>query len=160
MRIPPPWTDNSSPRQMHWSCGHPHPNGSVLKKAYKVVSPARLYLFNHQPVSDTISIVKKSIQTALDSCEGWLSTTALAAASAQTDTLIHTLLEFFTANGQLTILTREADRVQLARGGTSANKENIAQIGTQLKYLQGETEAYRRFYATAKPDTLLGPDDN
>jgi hypothetical protein len=71
--------------------------------------------------------------------------------------MIHTLLDFFSANGQLTILTREADRVQLARSGTPASKEKIAELGAQLQYLQSETNAYRRFYATAKPDTLLNP---
>ena len=135
------------------------PARAVLEKICKTVSPVRLYLFNQQPASSYLSIATEYIRTALDTDDGWLSIPALAAASAQTDTTIQTIVEFFAANGQLTILFREAHRVKLARGGTPISKEKIEERNTQLKYLLEETDAYRRFYSTAKPVALISLPD-
>ncbi len=131
------------------------PHRTVLEKACKAVSPVRLYLFNHHPANDIISIVKDRIQVALAENKGWISVPELAALSAQTEVAIQTLLELFLAHGNLTLLNRDENNIQLARGGTPASKEKIAQLRTQLQYLQDETDAYRRFYATARPDTLV-----
>jgi single-stranded-DNA-specific exonuclease len=132
------------------------PARAVLEQVCKIVSPVRIYLFNQQPGTDTISMVKAGIQAALTNKEGWISISELAALSAQTAVAIQTLLDLFLAHGNLTLLNREEDNIQLTRGGTAANKDKIAQLSAQLQYLQGEAAAYRRFYATAKPDTLLG----
>lgn len=136
------------------------PARAVLEQICKTVSPVRLYLFNQQPASSYLSIAKEYIRAALDTDDGWLSIAALAAASAQTDITIYTMIEYFAANGQLSILVREAHRVKLARGGTPVNKKEITEINTQLKYLQEETDAYRRFYSTAKTVILASSLDS
>ena len=132
------------------------PDRATLEQACKTVSPARIYLFNKQPSGDTIAIAKECIQAAL-AADGWLSIPALAARSAQTEVSIQTLLDLFIAHGNLDLLAREGDRIQLTRGGTPASKEKITELSTHLQYIQGETQAYRRFYATAKVDGLINP---
>lgn len=131
------------------------PSRTVLEQVCRAVSPVRIYLFNQQPSSNTVTIAREAIQSALVA-DGWISIAALAAASAQTEVTIQTLLDLFLAHGNLSCLSQEPDRIQLARGGTPASKEKIQLITTQLKYLQNETNAYRRFYSTAKPDLLFG----
>lgn len=133
----------------------PPPGRTLLEQICKSATPARIYLFNQPSANDVLSAVKAFIRTALDVNDGWLSIPALAAASAQTETTIRKMIEYFVANGQLSMLAREVDRVQLARGGTPDSKEKIAQLNTELNYLQEETNAYRRFYTTAKSDILI-----
>jgi single-stranded-DNA-specific exonuclease len=131
------------------------PSRTRLEKVCKIVSPERIYLFNQQPSGDTVSIVKESIQAALATNDGWLSLTTLAARCAESNVTIQTMLDLFLAHGNLHLLARDGDRLQISRGGTLASKEKITELSNQLRYLQKETKSFRRFYTSTKPDSLI-----
>lgn len=131
------------------------PGPSQLHQACQKVAPQRIYVFDQPPSANFLPPVLESLQNALDHQEGWVSVSSLAAAAAQTETTIRTLLELFTAQGQLILVASRADQLQFQRGGTPAPGDSIARQRTALQSLTEETQAYRRYYAHAPLDTLI-----
>lgn len=130
------------------------PSRAHLQQACKIVSPQRVYLFDHRPSGNFLPAIQDTIQTALTTTDGWISIADLASRTAQTEIALNTLLELFVANGQLTVLARTEDQIQLARGGNPASQETIEKVKSRLQYLLAEVQAYRRYYASAQTNTL------
>ena len=131
------------------------PGRTELLAAFRKVSPHKVYLFAHAPKDNLLSLIKESIQNALDEQDSWISLEQLAANSAQTIPVVHTLINLFQANGQLTLLEQQGDRIRIQRGGTPSDPAVIEHIKNTLQLLFAETQAYRRYFASALPETLF-----
>jgi single-stranded-DNA-specific exonuclease len=134
------------------------PRQAQLKAALLAVEPEKVVLFAVDPGMDTpdafIKRLAGLVKFAMNSNQGLVRCSRLAAATAQSESAVLTGLKWLAANGSIQFDAQEADSVWLSAGG--GQKEGSLQpLGERLKSILEETAAYRQYYMRANQDALL-----
>ena len=137
------WTTPPGPAELH----------AVLEK----VSPETVYLFGIDPgLDDPEKFLKRLAgltKRALNSHQGRVSVSTLAAATAQREATVRAGLAWLMARGHLVMLDEADDEIHLAIGSQTASAD-LPEIAARLKALLEETAAYRAHFARAEKETL------
>jgi single-stranded-DNA-specific exonuclease len=135
------------------------PRQAQLKAALLAVEPEKVVLFAVDPGMDTpdafIKRLAGLVKFAMNSNQGLVRCSRLAAATAQSESAVLTGLKWLAANGSIQFDAREADSVWLSAGG-GQNEGSLQPLGERLKSILEETAAYRQYYMRANQDALLG----
>jgi len=118
-----------------------------------------VYLFGMDPGLDHPEAFLKRLagltRYALNSRQGRVSVSTLAAATAQREATVRQGLAWLAARGHLVVLNEEGDEIQLAEGNQAADPKGLGKPLGSLKALLEETAAYRAHFARAYQETLI-----
>lgn len=138
------------------------PGSDVLRQVLHRLRPGQVFLFNANPGMDEptafLERLAGLIKRAISAHDGVVEIEALCAATAQHLAVVRTGLEWLQARGYITIVSRQDDRLQLKpadRQQPAQGQAALPQISARLKALLEESDAYRRHYATAPPQSLI-----
>jgi len=134
------------------------PGPGELKAVLDKVSPDTVYLFGTDPGLDHPEELLKRLASlvghALNSAQGLVNVSALAAATAQREATVRVGIAWLQARGHLAVLDEEGDEVHLAEGSQTAGAD-LSETAAQLRALLEETAAYRAHFARADKETLI-----
>jgi single-stranded-DNA-specific exonuclease len=134
------------------------PGPAELRTVLEKVSPATVHLFGIDPGLDHPETFLKRLvgltRHALNSSQGQVNISTLAAATAQRETTVRRGIAWLAARGHLVVLDEEGDKIQLAKGNHVAS-DDLPRIAAQLRALLEETAAYRAHFARADKKTLI-----
>jgi len=133
------------------------PGPAELQAVFEKVSPETVYLFGIDPGLDDPERFLKRLagltKRALNSHQGRVNVSILAAATAQREATVRAGLAWLGARGHLVVLGEDGDEVHLAAGDQMVSAD-LPQIVARLKALLEETAAYRAYFARAEKETL------
>ena len=96
------------------------------------------------------------VKRALNSGEGRVRLSTLAAATAQRESTARAGLDWLAARGHVVVLQEQEDEFRLAAGSGAAG-DDLPRIAAQLKAALEETAAYRAYFGRADPGALALP---
>jgi single-stranded-DNA-specific exonuclease len=135
------------------------PGRAELQAALDRVKPKEVVLFADDPGMDQFDAFLQRLaglaKHALRTENGLVSVPRLAAATAQRATVVRLGLRWLVSRGHMCIRTEEGDAVWLAAGDGTSGPDLLA-VTTQLRDLLAETAAFRRYFAQADAEVLLG----
>lgn len=135
------------------------PSLEVLQQALKIVHPEKVYLFAVDPgMDDTQGLLERLaglIKFTMTHKEGQTRISELAAACAQTENAIKMCLDWFVQRGQVSINNSTLDSIRINLQDGSNISGNAAIRTTEIQALLHETSAYRKFFSTADPKSLI-----
>jgi single-stranded-DNA-specific exonuclease len=140
------------------------PGPGELRAALAEVAPVRVYLFGLDPGLDRPEMFTRRLaglaKHALSANGGRTTLSSLAAATAQREATVLAGLEWLAARGDIRMAPGEGDEVRLeavqSAGREPLSEAEIARVRARLEALLAETAAYRAFFRSADPDTLVG----
>ncbi len=134
------------------------PGAAELQTVLEKVRPGKVYLFALDPGTDEtgafLNRLVGPVKHSIKSSGGNVSLKPLAAASAQTIATIKAGLEWLDLSGYIHILSIKGDEVKL-EPGTRQNQAAATAASARLTSMLAESSAYRRYYRTAKPESLI-----
>mgnify|MGYP003729698685 CR=1 FL=1 len=123
------------------------PGPAELRAALKQVSPQEIYLFCVPTGLDELETLLKRlgglVKHALDTSEGIVRLSTLAAATAQREVTVEVGLQWLAARGLVTV--RRQDDELYIKPGQPATGQTAPQLAARLRSLLEETAAYRAF---------------
>ncbi len=135
------------------------PGRSELQAALSHVKPKQVILFGDDPGMDQPDTFLPRLaglaKAALSNDEGQVDVLRLAAATAQRAAVVRLGLRWLAARGHVRIAAEEGDVVWLEPGNGSSSAD-LPTATAQLRELLAETAAFRRYFAQADAETLLG----
>jgi MarR-like DNA-binding transcriptional regulator SgrR of sgrS sRNA len=93
------------------------------------------------------------VKYALNSKQGWVNLTALAAASAQSERAVRAGLAWMHSRGHITILSQAGDGWLIGEAD-GEEKPDATERLTQMKETLAETAAFRAYYQRADAEGL------
>ncbi|HUX78076.1 MAG TPA: single-stranded-DNA-specific exonuclease RecJ [Anaerolineae bacterium] len=134
------------------------PGPAELQAVLEKVAPETVYLFGIDPGLDHPEKFLKRlaglIKQALNSSEGRVNVSTLAAATAQRESTVRAGVAWLAARGHVVVLGEEGDEVDLAPGSRMIGA-GLPRIVAQLSALLEETAAYRVYFARATVERLM-----
>lgn len=135
------------------------PGRSELQTVLNQVKPKEIILFADDPGMDQLDaflarlagLVKRALHTEA----GQVSVARLAAATAQRAAAVRLGLRWLAARGHIRIEAEEGDALRLAASAEPSSAD-LPAVTAQLRALLAETAAFRRYFAQADADVLLG----
>jgi len=149
------------------------PGGDELRTVLEKLSPETVYLFGIDPGLDHFVKFLERLagltKQALNSHQGRVKVSTLAAATAQREATVRAGLAWLAARGHLAVLGEDEDKdgdgdveARLARAqevhlaaGSQVVSADLPRIAARLRALLEETAAYRAHFARADKDTLM-----
>jgi len=136
------------------------PGPAELQAVLEKVAPTTVYLFGIDPGLDHPEAFLKRLagltRYALNSRQGRVSVSTLAAATAQREATVRQGMAWLAARGHLVVLSEEGNEIQLAEGSHAADPKGLGKPLGSLKALLEETAAYRAHFARADKVSLIG----
>jgi single-stranded-DNA-specific exonuclease len=139
----------------------PPPSFTILRQVLKKVSPKQVFLLRvNQPddrLDGFLEKVSGLIKYTINHYQGKTNISKLAAALAQTETLLKLGLQWWQAHGEIRLEFLNADEVifeknQLAR---QEDAPSLTRLTSEIYKGLSETAAFRSFYLRADPAFLL-----
>jgi single-stranded-DNA-specific exonuclease len=134
------------------------PGLAELQAALDRVSPRTVYLFGQSPGKDDVQGFLRRlaglVKHALNEKDGQVSLIALAAATAQRETIVRAGLEWLSARGQVNLVGADGDALTLAPGDGHP-RPGARQVQARLKALLEESAAYRSFFLRTELERLV-----
>jgi single-stranded-DNA-specific exonuclease len=134
------------------------PGPAVLAGALERAAPATVYLFGLDPGLDRprafLERLAGLVKHALSTHGGRVELAALAEELAHREETVRLGLRWLAARGQIA-MTDEAEGVVVLAPGAGESGPELSQAEERLRQALAETAAYRRYFATAPPETLL-----
>jgi single-stranded-DNA-specific exonuclease len=134
------------------------PGRAELVSVLESVSPGCVYLFGFQPSTETLEAfltrMAGLVKFSLQSKAGRTSIAQLAAATAHREATVRKGLTWLEAGGHIQVKEKELGQLELSRGSGEVRVE-IDSLVQQLKALLEETAAFRRYFLTADPLSLV-----
>jgi single-stranded-DNA-specific exonuclease len=134
------------------------PGPGELQAALEKVVPETVYLFGIDPglghLEKFLKHLAGLIKRALNSSEGRVNVSTLAAATAQRESTVRAGLAWLAARGHVVVLNEEGDEVNLAVGSQTVS-DDLPRIAARLSALLEETAAYRVYFARATVERLM-----
>lgn len=135
------------------------PGFAELQAVLQRVAPHSVYLFAVEPGFDRAELflprLAGLVKHALAAHAGHTSVAALAAATAQRESTVRLGLRWLAGRGHVRLVSQQDDSVQLEAGAGQAGPE-LPAIAAQLREMLEETAAYRRYFAQADPEGVIG----
>ena len=135
------------------------PSQAELRKALEIVKPKIVFVFAVQPTEerpeDFLNRLAGLCKYAINQRGGTASIRELAVVMAAREHAIQIGLEWLAATGQLTVKANE-DQIVLSAATQEKNPFLQAELYVALKGVLYETSAYRKYFAKAQLETLLG----
>jgi hypothetical protein len=135
------------------------PGPAELRAVLEKVAPTTVYLFGTDPGLDHPETFLKRLagltRYALNSRQGRVSVSTLAAATAQREAAVRQGMAWLAARGHLVMLSEDGDEIQLAEGNHTADPKGFQKPLGSLKALLEETAAYRAHFARADKVSLI-----
>jgi single-stranded-DNA-specific exonuclease len=135
------------------------PGHAELRTVLEKVSPETVYLFGIDPGLDHPEAFLKRLaglaRYALNSNQGRVSVSTLAAATAQREATVRQGIAWLAARGHLVVLGEDGDEIQLAEGNHIVDPKGVQKPLGSLKALLAETAAYRAHFARADKESLI-----
>jgi single-stranded-DNA-specific exonuclease len=132
---------------------------AVLQTAMQMVAPTRVILLKGSPLSmDPQAFINRLmglVKFSLSQPEGRSSYAALAAATAQRETVIRSGLEWMSVQGMIEVTVEAGDRINIEKGDSRKDMEAAARCWSEIITLMEETRAYRAFFMTADKNMLI-----
>ncbi len=131
-----------------------------LQAAIKQIQPQTIYLFSNEPQLDQpqsfVTRLAGLVRHIIAQKEGNSTLPELAGLMAHREGTVKMGLFWLEAKGFVEIEWTSPIAVRI-HSGENQEKDNLAEIGNELKAMLAETAAYRRHYARATKDSLFPP---
>jgi single-stranded-DNA-specific exonuclease len=139
-----------------WTCP---PSPEVLQQVMKIARPEKVLLFSVDPGMDDVQrfLMRLAglIKFAMTHKDGQTRISELAAACALTETIIRKGLDWLVDRGQVSIESSAADSIRIHVHDDLNTSGDVAFRTTEIRSLLQETSAYRKFFSTADPRSLI-----
>ena len=136
------------------------PGPRELASALERVGPQRVYLFGiAPPLGDAdrfLALLAGLVKHALSARDGAVSVSALAAATAHREATVRAGIGWLASRGYIEVQREEGDLLVLARGRGAPQPDEAARADARLREMLEETAAYRRAFARAHAEALVG----
>jgi len=133
------------------------PGPNELRSVLEAVSPGKVYLFGVDPGLDRVQAFLKRlaglIKRALNSSEGRVRLSTLAAGTAQRESTVRVGLDWLMARGHVVVLEEEEQEILLSAGSGMVS-DDLPRIVARLQAALEETTAYRAYFDRADPQAL------
>jgi single-stranded-DNA-specific exonuclease len=133
------------------------PGPNELRAVLEEVSPGKVYLFGIDPGLDRVQEFLKRlaglVKRALNSSEGRVHLSTLAAGTAQRESTVRAGLEWLAARGHI-VVVEEKEQESLLSAGSGMVSDDLPRIVAQLQAALEETTAYRAYFDRADPQAL------
>ena len=134
------------------------PSPAELAEAVKMANPEVVYLFGVNPetmeLNSFLNRLAGLVKFTLRDQDGRANLPRLAAATAQSETIIRTGFYWLAAHGDITIVAEEDNVLTLAAGNQVRTGEQ-QRLTESLQALLAETTAYRTYFHTVEKEYLL-----
>ena len=135
------------------------PSLDVFRQALKLVRPECLYLFAQDPKMDDagglLDRLAGMIKYAIGHKSGRSSLSELAAECSQTPKGIKKGLDALVSQGQITVQYETPDLLKLSFTKEAKSSGHFPTLERELRELLLETASYRKYYLSAKLDSLI-----
>ena len=137
------------------------PGYAELGWALRTVTPQTVYVFKNDPGMDQaepfLSRLAGLVKYTLRARGGVAQLSALAAATAQSESVVLVGLAWLEARGHVRVIRQSGSELYL-EAGAGEPQEAHSQVAVQLQAMLAETAAFRRYFSRADRDALIASD--
>ncbi len=135
------------------------PSSRILEQVFKQVKPNRVYLFGNNPGMDALepflTRLAGLLKFVLVKRDGKTRLTDLAAATAQTETIVRLGIAWLEAKGSLHVVDEVGGEIRIAPGAVEQQTISKESLAEDLGILLEETRLFRAYYLKSPPETLI-----